>query len=259
MMASAIRLLLILVLATAPVCLIAAEGNGIREVPVTQVPAANIVERVRSLVGGDIVVIPAQGKLLVRGSEADAEAVRDAVARLDTRPARLRLTLRSGSPRSLRRDGIRFRDDGVRIQGTRRRNESDTNQTVTGLSGQPMQVRVGEERARTLQRLILGGNRPGLAERKGYVTAQRGVFARPQLHGDSVTVELAATRQAFNDRGERSGGEVTTTVRGSLGEWLPVASSRQQRREDQTDITRHQTRSEDDGTEWWLRVERIER
>lgn len=228
--------------------------------------AESIVGDVRALADDGVTVIPDGTRLLVRGTEAQVASVRNAAQRLDQPAQRVRISVRSGEPTQLRREGIGVGDDGLRIRGTRQRDRRDTEQTVTGIAGEPLRISSGEERGRTRSRLILGGSRPGVGESREYVTAERGFYARPQIHGDTVTVTLAATRQAFGDRGERAGSDVTTTVTGPLGEWLRVASSGTTRESDRSSIAgddgrgaRYSTRRSDEGTVWWLRVERIGR
>lgn len=221
--------------------------------------AASVIDQVRSLVDDGITIVPHDYELLVRGSDADVAAVREAVERLDSAPAAVRLTLRSGSPTDLRRHGIGVDSDGVRLRGTRRQGQDDTEQVVTGLSGEAVRIAATEERGRTRAQLFLGGRRPGHAESREFVTAERGFYARPAVRGEQVTVELAASREAFEVDGERRGTGVTTTVSGRIGEWLLVGSTRQAEDTEERDLRRYSTRRKEEGTQWWLRVERLQR
>ena len=235
------------------------QARSLESVQLQHRTAASVIDQVRSLVGDDITMVPHDYEILVRGSADDVAAVRAAVERLDSASTTVRITLRSGSPTDLKRQGIGVDRDGVRIHGTRRRGQADGEQVVTGLSGEPVRIVAGEERGRTRAQLLLGGARRGYGESREYVTAERGFYARPHVRGDQVTVALAATREAFQESGERSGSGVTTTVRGQLGEWLLVGSTGEAERSEERDLRRYSTRRSEEGTQWWLRVERIDR
>lgn len=237
----------------------AAHAGSLESVQLQHRTAASVIDQVRALVGDDVTLVPHDYEILVRGSADDVAAVRDAVERLDSAPTAVRITLRSGSPTDLKRQGISVDRDGVRIHGTRRRGQADGEQVVTGLSGEPVRIAAGEERGRTREQLLLGGARPGYGESREYVTAERGFYARPDVRGDQVTVALAATREAFQQSGERAGSGVTTTVRGRLGEWLQVGSTGEAEQSRERNLRRYSTRRSEEGTQWWLRVDRIDR
>lgn len=254
------------VLVVALASILQAAAAELQSIDLRHRTAESIVADVRALADEGVTVIPDGTRLLVRGTEAQVASARAAAERLDTPAQRVRVSVRSGEPTQLRRQGVGVTDDGLRLRGTRQRDRRDTEQTVTGVAGEPLRISSGEERGRTRSRLLLGGSRPGAGESREYVTAERGFYARPQIHGDTVTVTLAATREAFRNRGERTGSDVTTTVTGPLGEWLRVASSGTTRESDRGSAgnddgrgARYSTRRSDEGTEWWLRVERIGR
>lgn len=244
--------LLLLVLATA-----AASASDVEAVALEHRAPGSIVEAVRTLAGPGVTVIAAGGELLLRGPPEERAAARAVVARLDTPPERLRLTLRRGDPADLRRAGVADGREGVRIYGTRRREDTTSEQTVSGVAGEPVRLVRREERLRTNRQLLLGGRSAGVASERSSVTAESGFYALPGIQGERVTIALAASREAFGSDGQREGASVVTTVTGVLGEWIPVASTGEVRRESDQGTQRRTRRSDDRETRWWLRVERL--
>lgn len=232
-------------------------AGEIESVELNHRSADAVIDQVRALVGDDATLIADGNNILVRG-DADAVAtVRSALEHLDTPAVPVRVTLRAGSPTDMARAGVTPQQDGVRTYGTRTRDQSDSEQIITGHSGDAMQIRASEEQGRTRQQLLLGGDRPGYAEEREYVTAERGFYVRPDVRGDRVTLALAATRQAFERDGERRGQALTTTVTGNTGEWLLVGASGQAEQSEERG-QRYTTRRSEEGVQWWIRVDRLD-
>ncbi|SEO52069.1 hypothetical protein [Aquisalimonas asiatica] len=235
----------------------AVRAASIESVELEHRSADAIIEQVRALVGDDATLIADGHAILVRGDADTVAAVRSAVGHLDRPAVPVRVTLRAGTPTDMARSGVAPQRDGVRTYGTRTRGQEDSEQVITGHSGEPMQIRASEEQGRTRQQLLLGGDRPGHAETREYVTAERGFFVRPEVRGERVTLALAATRQAFEGDGERQGQDVTTSVSGNTGEWLLVGASGQAEQTEERG-RRYTTRRSEEGTQWWIRVDRLD-
>jgi hypothetical protein len=62
---------------------------------------------------------------------------------------------------------------------------------------------------------------PGAA----YAEAITGFWVLPRLAGDSVTLELAVSKDGFESRGTLGTRQVQTSVSGRLGDWLAVSGS----------------------------------
>ncbi|MFV8833840.1 secretin N-terminal domain-containing protein [Aquisalimonas sp.] len=236
---------------------VAVRADGIESVELQHRSASAVIDQVRALVGDDATLIADGHSILVRGDADAVSAVRSAVEQLDRPAVPVRVTLRAGTPTDMARAGVAPQRDGVRTYGTRTRSQDDSEQVITGHSGEPMQIRASEEQGRTRRQLLLGGDRPGYAEEREYVTAERGFFVRPDVQGERVTLTLAATRQAFERDGERRGQDVTTSVSGGTGEWLLVGSSGQAEQTEERG-RRYTTRRSEEGIQWWIRVDRLD-
>lgn len=91
-------------------------------------------------------------------------------------------------------------------------------QALRMLDGKTGFIEIGS--SRPLPWLMFGPDgRPVVGVR--YQDAVTGFYARPRLHGQRVTLELAASQQAFNGQNLDSA-KLATTVEGAMGEWLTV-------------------------------------
>ena len=97
------------------------------------------------------------------------------------------------------------------------------------LSQQISQDRLeGEKRVRVLEgreAFIGTGRSVPLSDDLGtvYVDASAGLYVRARVTGDSVRIDISPRRSAFEDDGTIAFQDVSTTVSGRRGEWIPIA------------------------------------
>jgi hypothetical protein len=200
-----------------------------------------------------------QGQLVVRTTPANLEEIKRILARLDTAPRQLVITVRqeaeadrsgasaevSGSVggdhgrvtvpggREPPRGGsvvLRDGDDSVRMQvveGSGSQSGRDT-QSLRVMEGREAFLRIGQSvpvRERQVQRSVVGGRVvEQVVESAQYRDAASGIYVLPRVSGDRVTLDISTQRESLS---RRAGGSVSTqgivtTVSGRLGEWMEI-------------------------------------
>ena len=199
-----------------------------------------------------------QGQVVVRTTPANLEEIKGVLARIDTAPRQLLITVRqevevarSGSAAEVSgsvggdhgrvtvpgsgdtRGGnvvLRDGDDYVRLhalEGSGSGSERGT-QSVRVMEGREAFLRIGQSvpvRERQVQRSVVGGRVvEQVVESTQYRDASSGVYVLPRLSGDRVTLEISAQRESLSKqvRGGVSGESVVTTASGRLGEWIEI-------------------------------------
>jgi len=199
-----------------------------------------------------------QGQLVVRTTPANLEEIRGVLARLDTAPRQLVITVRqeaeverdrsaaevsgsvggehgrvtipgSSDPRGgsvVLRDG----DDRVRLralEGSGAQSDRST-QSVRVMEGREAFVRIGQSapvRERQVQRSVVGGRVvEQVVESTQYREAASGFYVLPRVAGERVTLDISAQRESLSRRTEGgvSAQSIVTTVSGRLGEWMEI-------------------------------------
>lgn len=175
-------------------------------------------------------------QLFVRASAANTQQLRQLVATLDRAPRQLIVTVRQdraderasrvvGADGSVTYSTRRITGNAnVQAGDSRTVGTADATQTIRVIEGDRAYVAIGTSIPLTFRRWVV--NQSGISEAQGTVfyDAVTGFYARPQLAGDAVTVELAPEQTSFTG-GALEHARLSTTVRGRLGEWIPVGGA----------------------------------
>lgn len=235
-----------------------AQQTVLEVIPLSYRTAPEVIPVIQPLVGREGSVSGFQGQLVIRATPANLEEIKHILASLDTAPRQLLITVRqdadvtrnrsaaevSGSvsndharvtipgSRDTRGGNVVLRDgdDSVRlhvIEGSG--NQSDRNvQSIRVMEGREAFLRVGESapvRERQVQRSVVGGRVvEQVVETTQFRDAASGIYVRPRVTGDRVTVDVSAQRESLSvqpHRGVNVQG-VVTTVSGRLGEWIEI-------------------------------------
>lgn len=199
-------------------------------------------------------------QLFVRASAANVRQLKQLLATLDRAPRQLVISVRQerADERAARVAGAdgsvtvttRRVIGNARIEAgdTRTTGTADATQTIRVLEGGRAYIAIGTAIPLTFRRWIVDAN--GVSEAQGtvYYEAVTGIHARPRLAGELVTIDLAPEQASFSDALERA--QLSTTVRGRLGEWIPVGGAE----------LREQTTSGAQSTQRgvWLKVDAVD-
>jgi hypothetical protein len=205
--------------------------------PVTEVIPLNarlpeeVIPAIRPLAGPDGSVTAFGGKLVVRASPARLEDIRRVLADIDHPPRRLVIHVRQRAAGSSDASGggvvVQRGTVGAQVRSHQTRGAGDSTQRVMALEGQPTQIQAGVSVPVTTSEATFGGWWPGQERSVAYRDATAGFRVVPRLAGDTVTLEIdqhAVRAQGGAQTPPFSVQGAQTTVRGRLGEWLPLGT-----------------------------------
>ncbi len=251
----------------------------------------DVVPILRELVSPGGTVTGMHDQLVIRTTPANLADLRGVLARLDRAPRRLRISVRqdSGNAYRWREDELAARihagdvsagvgapragpgarvelgggDAAVRYRSYATEGAEDTAQGhfVTALEGRPAWIGTGQDVPLANRQLQLTPWGAAAFDSIEYTHVGSGFYVTPRLGGDGqVTLDIAPYADS------RAGGQdatiarrgLDTTVRGRLGEWLPLGSGGETREDASRGIV-HRTR--DAGSrhyDVWVRVDLLE-
>jgi hypothetical protein len=167
-----------------------------------------------------------QGQLVVRTTPSNLEEIKRILASLDTAPRQLLITVRqdadAGRSRGAAEVSGSVGSDHARVtvpgsRDTRGGNvvlrDGDDSVRLHALEGTRSQVEHGTQSVRVME-----GREAFLGDAAG------GIYVRPRVTGDRVTVDVSTQRESLSaqpHRGVNVQG-VVTTVSGRLGEWIEI-------------------------------------
>ena len=205
--------------------------------PVTEVIPLNarlpeeVIPTLRPLVGQDGSVTAFGGKLVVRAEPARLEDVRRVLDEIDHPPRRLVIHVRQRDALNASASGggvvVQRGTVGAQVRNRQTRGAGDAAQRVMAVEGQPAQILAGVSVPVTTAEASFGGWWPGQERAIAYRDATAGFRVIPRLAGDSVTLEVqqhAVRPQGGAQTPPFAVQEAQTTVRGRLGEWLPLGA-----------------------------------
>jgi hypothetical protein len=208
-------------------------------------------------------------QLFLRASPANRRQLRGLLASLDTPPRQLRITVRQELADERRRDArgadgsVTIGTRGIDAEATARAGNSrsvstqDAMQQVRVLEGASAYIEVGTAVPMTFRQWV--ATPQGLTEVFGtaHVDAVTGFYARPQLAGDEVTLELSPAQSTIAASGfDRA--QLQTTVRGRLGEWIAVGGAELRRESQRNGMLGTDLQSQSASRGVWLMVESVE-
>ncbi len=227
--------------------------------PIHYRSADDIVALLSPLLQPDERVSGLAGQLVLSASPARLQELERLVLQFDTPPARLMISVTQDEDARLRERGvgvdgslvIHERGAGGALLAEIRDRDSLSRdgiaQRVQAVDGSIAEIQLGASR-------VVPSRGPAGSM---LVQASTGFYVRPQLQGTQVTLELAVSREALNRLGGVSGQQLTTTVRGKLGEWINVGGLSQLGSAQSSGLGGHDDRRLQASSHIRLRVERL--
>lgn len=185
-------------------------------------PVEQVLPVLQPLVVPGGTVTGMNNQLIVRTTPKNLAELKEVLARIDTRPRRLMISVRQDADVDRESSGARparvWRSDGSRA--------ARIAQQVQVIEGGQAMIRIGESTpVRSRQYVGQAADGRAYAEAHEYRDTDRGFVVVPRLNGDDVTLELSAAADTL--RSPRTGAvdvqRLQTTVSGRLGEWIEVA------------------------------------
>lgn len=210
------------------------------------------------------------GKIIVRASPANLEQLRRALEAVDTETRRLMISVRQGG--SAQEDDTRIGADGrVVIRngqvGGELRGEAGARSTRS--SGQVLQtiqtvedgeawIYLGRSVPLPMNQVSYGPGGVVVSRGVQYVDVGSGFSVRPQLAGEQVVLQIAPQSQQMGRGGVISGSGLATTVRGRLGQWLPLGGVSQQSERSGRATLGYESERGEVTSAYWIKVEALE-
>jgi type II secretory pathway component GspD/PulD (secretin) len=235
-----------------------AQQTVLEVIPLRYRSAPELIPVIEPLLAREGSVSGFQGQLVVRTTPANLEEIKRVLARLDTAPRQLLITVRQDSDAGRSREAaeisgsvggeharvtvpgsrdarggnvvLRDGDDHVRLN-VREESGSQSDrgaQSVRVLEGREAYLSIGQStpvRERQVQRSLVGGRVvEQVVETTQYRDTASGVYVRPRVSGDRVTVDISAQRESLSTRPHHGANVqgIVTTVSGRLGEWIEI-------------------------------------
>lgn len=235
-----------------------AQQTTVEVFPLQHRLAAELVNVVTPLAAPDGVVRASGNNLIVRATPARMADIRKVIARLDTPPKQLLISVRQGSavsnngrsasiagrvgnkhgrvvvPPSQREQGsVVVRDgNGNVIRGGASDFSGDdqhnSTQQIRVLAGRSAIIQIGQ-RVPVVQRQVYPSvGRPVVVEQQGYQDVTTGFRVLPRVHGQQFTLDISPQQASLGERGVINVQRLTTSVSGPLGEWVDIGGAVQQ-------------------------------
>lgn len=241
------------------------------ETQVFELQAATLEEimpLIKPFVGPEGTVTGMHNRLIVRTSPERMSEVRKILAEFDRAPRRLLIHLRDSAPTEAESEhiGLTVKTPRVQIGETEKnslsvkryntRSETRGQRTLQTLEGQPTLISSGMLRPEVTRSGFVRGPGGGYETSVDYRPITTGFYARVQLLGERVRIEITSQRQSAI-QGSRAieHQEADTVVSGPLDQWLPLALISEQRRSQSSGIAdrRHSVSEQRDSL--WVKVQ----
>ena len=203
-----------------------AQQTVLEVIPLRYRTAPEVIPVIQPLLAREGSVSGFQGQLVVRTTPSNLEEIKRILASLDTAPRQLIITVRQDAEAARSRSA-------AEISGSV--GSDHARATVPGsrdARGGNVVLRQGDDHVR-LHAIEGGGSQSDrgtqsvrvLEGREAFLgDAANGIYVRPRVAGDRVTVDVSAQRESLSaqpHRGVNVQG-VVTTVSGRLGEWIEI-------------------------------------
>lgn len=217
-----------------------AQQTVLEVIPLRYRTAPEVIPVIQPLLGREGTVSGFQGQLVVRATPANLEEIKRILASLDTAPRQLVITVRQDA------DSARSRS-AAEVSGSVGGDHGRV--TVPGgrdTRGGNVVLREGDDHVR-LQAFEGSGSRSDrgtqsvrvLEGREAFLgDAASGVYVRPRVAGDRVTVDVSAQRESLSSQPHRGVNVqgVVTTVSGRLGEWIEIGGIGRETRAERSEL-----------------------
>lgn len=231
------------------------------------------------------------GKLFLRASAANRAQIRRALAAIDTPLRQLMISVSQDNDRADDRAGaavsgsiaigergradlpagggagpgasVEIRGDHAAVRartyGTRGAAAERVAQQIRVLEGSPAFIRIGQSLPVPLRDVVISPYGAVVSESVVYRDLGSGFYVRPQLSGDSVTLEISPQQESFSavERGAASSHRLSTTVRARLGEWVELGGTNQDAVSERSGSASYSTRGSLEQRRVLLKVEEV--
>lgn len=180
--------------------------------------------------------------LIVRSNKEGPAQLDKLIARLDTAPQMLLITVSQDEKREGEKTGASIsgsvNEPKVRIYSTQRRSNDDGNQQLQVLEGHWATIHSGQAIPQVMQQIQQGPSGSSVTQSIEYRNVESGFEVRPTLIGESVRLDIRPFRAKQSPRG---GGvieqqEIVTTVSGKPGEWIELGGAAEEQNSEGTGI-----------------------
>ena len=212
-----------------------ADTSVLEVIPLHHRSASELLPLVKGFLAKDGMIQTTDTSLIVRTNPANLIELRRLISQLDTPLRRLLITVKqlsgdagqNGVSAGDREMSQRLHSDSRSWQ-TENRQDADRVQQIQVTEGDQAYIDVG--RQIPITDFAIAQSRSGvmIKQKTRYVGATTGFYARPRIHGDTVTIEIdpyqttadnSAAQPSFNVQ------TLHTTVSGHLDEWIEIAAS----------------------------------
>ncbi len=152
-------------------------------------------------------------------------------------------------------------DDALRarVLGTQSNETGAVVQTVQVLEGNAAFIRLGESVPVRSRTTVIGPGGAASVDSTEFRDIEQGFYAEPRVTGDTVTIQIAAQRDAVLDRntGASRIQRVTSVVSGRLGEWIELGGVTESAERVDTGTITYRSSSDADRRRVFLKVEEV--
>jgi len=237
-------------------------------IPVGHQEVEALAQTLRPLVPAPGSVSSFRDKLVVRTSAANLAELKEVIAALDHPPRSLLVSVHRGASGSRRAAGYEGSaaagsagavSGSVRVTGTEGSSGEQVDQRLRVLEGRSAFIRTGAEVPVGERTVIVSGNVATVQDSVRYRDATTGIYVRPRLRGQHVTLEIIPHRARPSGRGDGTFEveEAHTVVSGRLGEWIEIGGVDRRAEDARSGILHSGGSVEEAGTSIFVRVDEV--
>lgn len=262
-----------------------ADSTVLEVIPLKHRTLDQVLPVIRPLAGPDGAVTGLNNQLIVRATPADMARIKSILDQIDTAPRRLLITVRQGAagtserggavlsgktelgsgaavalPPDRGREGAEVRTGAglqARIYDSRSSREEGVVQQLQTLEGSPALIQVGQSLPVPERTVMVGGQGATVVEGTRYQDVTRGFYVLPRVNGNMVTLDLMPQNNRPGPGGSIELQQVSTSVSGRLGEWIPVGGISDQGSSTTSGVGRYASRGTANASTIWVRVEEL--
>jgi type II secretory pathway component GspD/PulD (secretin) len=210
------------------------------------------------------------GKIIVRASPENIEQLRRALDAIDTRSRSLVISVRQGgaaqeSDSRIGADGrVVIRNNELRVNGRVQAGSNSnqfsgqTLQTVQTVEDGEASIYLGKSVAMPMNQIVYGPGGAVVSRGTQYVDVGSGFTVRPQLSGEYVLMNISPQNQRISNNGTIEGSRLSTSVRGRLGQWIPLGGVSQQNENSGRGTLDYRDGYSQQSSEYWIKVEALD-
>jgi hypothetical protein len=204
--------------------------------------AEEIIPLLKPMLGKDEAISGSGYTLIVRGNRENLEQLDTLIARLDTAPQMLLITVQQDANRDEEKKGASLRGSAsnpkVRIYSTQRHSDDDGNQQLQVLEGHWATIHSGKAVPQVTQQIHQNQAGSTVTQSISYRNVESGFEVRPHLVGERVQLDIRPflAKQSSQGGGVIEQQEIVTTVSGKPGEWIGLGGATEKQNHQGTGI-----------------------